>query len=281
MSNAQKAEPTTNITSFRYRVSGMDCARDAAQIERAAQSAGVPPDAVKVSSATHIMTLTAPETQLPEIERAVATTGYGFERIDDDEVSANPAHQDPSYRRALWIVVGLNLGYGIVEMVGGFLSGSQALKADALDFLGDGAITFLGLLAIGWSLAWRARSAMIQGAFLGLLGLGVVGSTVWRIVNQQTPEAGLMGAFAVGALIVNILAVLPLLKHRQGDANMRAVWLFSRNDAIGNLAVVVAAGLVAWFGSPWPDLIVAFVIAALFLHSSWVIIRDGRADLAE
>ena len=192
-----------------------------------------------------------------------------------------PANQDPGYRRALWIVVVLNLGYGVIEMIGGFLSGSQALKADALDFIGDGAITFLGLLAIGWRLAWRARAAMIQGVFLGLLGLGVIGSTIWRVLNRVTPEADLMGAFAVGALIVNILAVLPLLQHRKGDAIMRAVWLFSRNDAIGNFAVVIAAGLVAWLSSAWPDLIVAFAIAALFLHSSWVIIHDARRDLAE
>ena len=166
-------------------------------------------------------------------------------------------------------------------MGGGLLSGSQALLADALDFLGDGAITFLGLLAIGWSLAWRARSALIQGVFLGMLGLGVVGTTLWRMLNHVPPEAGLMGAFAVGALIVNVLAVLPLLKHRGGDANMRAVWLFSRNDAIGNAAVVVAAGLVALTGTAWPDLVVALAIAALFLHSAWSIIRDARADLQE
>ena len=182
---------------------------------------------------------------------------------------------------ALTIVLMINAFMFVAEMSAGVWSGSQALKADALDFLGDGAITFLGLLAIGWRLTWRARSAMIQGVFLGLLGLGVVGSTIWRVLNQTTPEAGLMGAFAVGALIVNILAVLPLLKHRKGDANMRAVWLFSRNDAIGNVAVVIAAGLVAWLGSAWPDLIVAFAIAGLFLHSSWVIIRDARNDLKE
>jgi cation diffusion facilitator family transporter len=263
------------------RVQGMDCAKDAAEIERAARSAGVAEGDVKVSAATHIMTLRIADGDLPKVRPALDATGYGFEKIEDGDTSSDPAYKDPSYRRALWIVVALNLGYGVVEMFGGFLSGSQALKADALDFLGDGAITFLGLLAIGWSLTWRARSAMIQGVFLGLLGLGVVGSTLWRVLNQTTPEAGLMGVFAVGALIVNILAVLPLLKHRKGDANMRAVWLFSRNDAIGNLAVVIAAGLVAWLGSAWPDLIVAFAIAGLFLHSSWMIIRDARSDLVE
>ncbi|NNF71652.1 MAG: cation transporter [Rhodobacteraceae bacterium] len=265
---------------IRYRVSGMDCAKDAAQIERAAQSAGVAPDAVKVSAATHIMTLSVPEAQLPKIERAVASTGYGFDRISEgDDAARGAAHHDPAYRRALWIVVILNVGYGLIEMIGGFLAGSQAVKADALDFIGDGLITFLGLLAIGWSLVWRARSALIQGLFLGVLGLGILGSTIWRIFLQVPPDAGLMGLFGFIALMVNFAAVLPLLKFRKGDANMRAVWLFSRNDAIGNAAVVVAAVLVAWLGSAWPDLIVAFGIAGLFLQSSWSIIRDARADM--
>ena len=280
MANAQGAEPTADVASFRYRVSGMDCAKDAAQIERAAQAAGVAPGDVKVSAATHIMTLTAPEVRLPDIEKAVAVTGYGFDRIEGDEdIPPNPAHQDPAYRRALWIVVILNVGYGVLEMIGGFISGSQAVKADALDFIGDGAITFLGLLAIGWSLAWRARSALIQGIFLGLLGLGVLGTTIVRVFERTTPDAGLMGLLGMIALVVNVISVLPLLRFRKGDANMRAVWLFSRNDAIGNAAVVVAAGLVAWLGSAWPDLIVAFGIAGLFLHSSWAIIRDARADM--
>ncbi|MBT8456880.1 MAG: cation transporter, partial [Rhodobacteraceae bacterium] len=198
---------------------------------------------------------------------------------EGDDAARGAAHHDPAYRRALWIVVILNVGYGLIEMIGGFLAGSQAVKADALDFIGDGLITFLGLLAIGWSLVWRARSALIQGLFLGVLGLGILGSTIWRIFLQVPPDAGLMGLFGFIALMVNFAAVLPLLKFRKGDANMRAVWLFSRNDAIGNAAVVVAAVLVAWLGSAWPDLIVAFGIAGLFLQSSWSIIRDARADM--
>ena len=194
MANTENAGSTADVPPVRYRVSGMDCAKDAAQIERAAQAAGVAPGDVKVSAATHIMTLTAPEVRLPDIEKAVAVTGYGFDRIDGDEdIPPNPAHQDPAYRRALWIVVILNVGYGVLEMIGGFISGSQAVKADALDFIGDGAITFLGLLAIGWSLAWRARSALIQGIFLGLLGLGVLGTTIVRVFERTTPDAGLMG----------------------------------------------------------------------------------------
>ena len=185
----------------------------------------------------------------------------------------------PDYRRALTIVVVLNLGYGIIEMAGGFLSDSQALKADALDFVGDGLITLLGLLAIGWSLAWRTRAALLQGLFLGALGLGVLISTALRVLARRPPEAELMGMFGIVALAVNIAAAVVLIPHRKGDVNVRAVWLFSRNDAIGNIAVVIAATLVALTQSPWPDLIVAMVIAALFLQSSWSIVRDARARL--
>lgn len=274
---------------IRYRVTGMDCASCAAKIEKAARSVGI--EDVKVSTATQIMTLHADATRRPQVEQAVAAIGYQLDRLDrpqagteasdDDELPRDLSHITPAYKRALWIVVVLNVGYGLVEIVGGFLSGSQALKADALDFLGDGLITFLGLLAIGWSLLWRARSALIQGLFLGALGLGVLASTIYRMIVQQQPEAELMGLFGIIALVVNVVAAMVLIPHRTGDANVRAVWLFSRNDAIGNAAVVVAAGLVAWTGTAWPDLAVAVVIAGLFLQSSWSIVRDARNDLRE
>ena len=174
----------------------------------------------------------------------------------------------------------LNVGYGVVEIVGSFLAGSQALQADALDFLGDGMISFLGLVAVGWGLAARAKAALLQGVFLGLLGLGVVASTIYRVFIEHQPESVLMGGFALVAFVVNVLAAVVLIPHRKGDANMRAVWLFSRNDAIGNLAVVAAAGLVWWTGTQWPDLVVAFAVAGLFLQSAWSIIRDARQDLS-
>lgn len=277
----------------RYRVTGMDCPSCAAKIEKAVRAVpGV--EAVKVSIASQLMTLRAddPGARLPEVERAVAGLGYQLDRMgaprahagsddDDDDLPKDLAHITPDYKRALWIVVLLNVGYGLIEMAGGFIAGSQALKADALDFLGDGLITFLGLLAIGWSLAWRARSALIQGLFLGALGLGVLATTAYRVLVLNQPEAELMGLFGVAALVVNVVAAAVLIPHRTGDANVRAVWLFSRNDAIGNAAVVVAAGLVWWTGTPWPDLAVAAVIAGLFLQSSWSIVRDARADLRE
>ena len=191
----------------------------------------------------------------------------------DDDRPGDLGHITPAYHRELRIVLGLNLGYGLVEAVGGFVAGSRALKADALDFLGDGLISFLGLLAIGWSLAWRARLALVQGLFLAVLGLGVLAATGYCVLVLNQPEAELMGLFGAVALAVNVAAAAVLVPHRTGDANVRAVWLFSRNDAIGNLAVVVAAGLVWCTGTAWPDLAVALVIAGLFLQSAWSILR--------
>lgn len=185
------------------------------------------------------------------------------------------------HRRALWTVALLNLGFGVAEMGGGYVSGSQAVKADALDFLGDGLITLFGIAAIAWSFIWRARAALAQGIFLGALGLGVLGNTVYRIFFREQPEAELMGLIAMVALLVNVAAALVLIPHRTGDANARAIWLFSRNDAIGNAAVIVAALLVAWTRTPWPDLAVAAVVASLFLHSAWSIIRDASRDLRQ
>lgn len=192
------------------------------------------------------------------------------------------AASDPVYRRALWIVVILNLGFGVVEAVGGFLAQSQALKADSLDFLGDGSITLVGLLALSWAARKRAKVALIQGWFLAILGLGVIGSAVARMLNATLPEAELMGGLGVVGLLVNVAAAASLMRFREGgDANAKAIWLFSRNDAIANIAVILAAALVHWLGNAWPDLAVAGVIAVLFLHSAQEIIRDASSELKE
>ncbi|MFL0691654.1 MAG: cation diffusion facilitator family transporter [Agrobacterium tumefaciens] len=276
--------------TIRYQVTGMDCSSCAAKIEGAARKVEGVVD-VKVSIASQVMTLEVddPATRLPLLESAITGLGYQLDRIgasrdtadgDDDDRIPDLSHVTPAYKRALWIVVLLNVGYGVVEIVGSLLAGSQALQADALDFLGDGMISFLGLVAVGWGLAARAKAALLQGIFLGLLGLGVVASTVYRVFIEHQPESVLMGGFALVAFVVNVLAAVVLIPHRKGDANMRAVWLFSRNDAIGNLAVVAAAGLVWWTGTQWPDLVVAFAVAGLFLQSAWSIIRDARQDLS-
>lgn len=268
-----------------YRISGMDCPSCVQKIEDAANTVeGV--DAVEVSLATQVLRVTTKDASLlTKIESVVTSLGYKLTKVGaggnatDDDDQPNLDHATPAYKRALWIVVGLNAGYGIIEMVGGFIARSQALKADALDFVGDGLISLLGLIAIGWPTVWRARSALLQGGFLAALGLAVLANTIYRVVVQEAPEAGLMGVMGLIALGINVAAAFVLLPHRHGDANMRAVWLFSRNDAIGNAATVVAALLVLWTRSPWPDLAVAVVVAGLFLHSAASIIIDARNEL--
>jgi len=198
-------------------------------------------------------------------------------RADDKRAAS-----DPSYRRALWIVVVLILSFGLVEIIGGFFARSQALKADALDFLGDGSITLVGLFALAWAERIRARVALTQGCFLAALGLGVIGAAIWRSMNAVAPEADLMGGLGIAGLLVNVSAALVLLRFRDGgDANARAIWLFSRNDALANVAVIIAAALVAWLKTAWPDLLVAAIIALLFLHAAWEIIWDSLAELRE
>lgn len=281
---ATTSTPALNNSTVaaRYRVTGMDCQSCVTKIEKAARTVGELTDVrVSLTSQSMAVTVADPTNSLPKVEQAVTSIGYQLDRIEQDELETQSRPLPPGYRRALWTVVALNGIYGVIEIVAGYVARSQALQADALDFLGDAAITFIGLVAIRWSMAWRAKAALLQGIFLGALGLGVLLTTIWRLFVQGHPEAEMMGVFGGIGLIINVTAAVVLLPHRTGDANVRAVWLFSRNDAIGNVAVVIAAALVAWSGTPWPDLAVAFVIAGLFIHSSWSIVQDATRELKE
>lgn len=197
----------------------------------------------------------------------------------DDCVEKDLSHASKGYRRVLVVVVVMNLGMGAIEMAGGFFGLSQALKADALDFLGDGFITLLGLLAISRGLRWRARAAFLQGVFLAVLAVAVLVAAIYRAIEQQVPEAAVMGSLGFIALAVNMVAAFILIPYRHGDANVRAVWLFSRNDALGNLAVIIAGGLVFWTNTAWPDLVTAGLIAGLFLHSAIEILKSSYSEL--
>jgi len=184
-----------------------------------------------------------------------------------------------AYKRTLWAVIAINGVMFLVEMAAGTLAGSQALKADALDFLGDTATYSITLFVIGMPLVWRARAALIKGLSLGAMGLWVLGTTVYHVLVLGVPQAEVMGAIGFLALVANLTSVLLLLKYRDGDANVRSVWLCSRNDAIGNLAVIVAASGVWATGTAWPDLIVAGIMASLFLWSSVLIVRQAVVEL--
>lgn len=197
----------------------------------------------------------------------------------DDCTPKDLTHASPAYKKALWIVVLLNVGMGLVEMTGGLIASSQALKADALDFLGDGIITFIGLLSIGWGMKARSRTALAQGYFLAALGIVVLLNALYRFYFQQLPEADIMGGVGFVALGVNVAAVLVMKSHREGDASTRAIWLFSRNDALNNIAVMIAAGMVFLTQTAWPDLAVAIIIAGIFSHSAYEIIKNARAEI--
>tara|TARA_Y100001972_G_scaffold124854_2_gene174922 strand:+ start:190 stop:834 length:645 start_codon:yes stop_codon:yes gene_type:complete len=184
-----------------------------------------------------------------------------------------------AYKRILWVVIAINGIMFLVEMTAGMFASSQALKADALDFLGDTATYTITLMVLGMPLVWRARAALVKGASLGLMGIWVLGSTIYYALVLDVPQAEVMGSIGLLALTANMVSVLLLLRHRNGDANVRSVWLCSRNDAIGNLAVIFAASGVWATSSAWPDLIVAGVMASLFLWSSAQIVSQALSEL--
>lgn len=198
--------------------------------------------------------------------------GCGCETATFEGMSEN-------YRRVLWAVIAINAMMFVVEVAAGALAGSQALKADALDFLGDALTYGLSLWVIGKSDGIRASAALFKGLSLAAMGLWVLGSTIYEIFVLEVPQALVMGGIGFMALAANLVSVLLLMKYREGDANVRSVWLCSRNDAIGNVAVMVAALAVFFTSSAWPDLLVATAMAGLFLWSSAQIIRQSLREL--
>jgi Co/Zn/Cd efflux system component len=183
------------------------------------------------------------------------------------------------YRRRLWAVIAINAAMFVVELGAGALAGSQALQADALDFLADSLTYGLSLAVIGAPVQVRAWTALAKGMSLTLMGLWVFGSTAYHVLVLGIPRAEIMGLVGFLALAANVGSVLLLARYRDGDANVRSVWLCSRNDAIGNMAVMVAALGVWGTASKWPDLAVAAIMASLFLWSSTQILRQSLREL--
>ena len=185
------------------------------------------------------------------------------------------------YKRRLWLVIVLNATMFLVEMAAGHLARSQALQADALDFLGDAMTYGISLAVIGSTIQVRTNAALVKGASLLLMGLWVLGSTIYRVFYVGIPEAEIMGAIGLLALLTNLTSVLLLIRYKDGDANVRSVWLCSRNDAIGNVAVMLAALGVWGTASGWPDLVVAIIMAGLFLSSAFQIMRQALEERRE
>ena len=196
-----------------------------------------------------------------------------------DECGSGLEHANRQERRILIIVLLINAGMFLAEFSAGLLSGSTALLADSLDMLADAVVYALGLFALGRARHWRARAALTSGVLQLLLGLGVAAEAIWKMAAGNLPDAATMGLFGAIALVANTLCFLLLLRFRDGDINLRATWICSRNDMIGNLGVLLAAALVIWTGSPLPDIVIGLLIAAVVVHSAWRIVNEAKGQL--
>jgi cation diffusion facilitator family transporter len=183
------------------------------------------------------------------------------------------------YRKILWIALIINLAMFVVEIVSGLNANSVSLLADAIDFFGDAMNYGISLAVLSMSLMWRARAALFKGFTMGAFGIFVLASAVWSYMNGQVPEPYTMGAIGLLALIANVSVAVMLYAYREGDANMRSVWLCSRNDAIGNVAVMIAALGVFGSGSAWPDLLVAAIMASLGLSAAVQVIKKAMSEI--
>lgn len=202
-----------------------------------------------------------------------------------DHCAATPeassrARVDPRYRRILWTALIVNAAMFAVELGAGTRSGSASLLADAIDFLGDAANYGLSLWVLAMALTWRARAALVKGASMLAFGVFVVGRVAWGAWQGTPPEPFTMGGVGLLALAANLGVAALLYAYREGDANMRGVWLCTRNDALGNLAVMGAALGVLGTGTAWPDLIVAAIMAGLAISGGWSVIRHAQQELA-
>jgi Co/Zn/Cd efflux system component len=201
----------------------------------------------------------------------------------DDSACSSRARPDslsgPRWRRALWTALIVNAAFFVAEIVAGVAAGSSALQADALDFFGDAANYAISLGVAGMALGWSARAAFVKGGTLIAFALWVLGSTAWHAFHDTLPQAEVMGAMGIAALVANGGIALMLYRFRSGDANMRSVWTCSRNDAIGNLAVLLAAMGVFGTGTAWPDVFVAAIMGGLGLWGGVQITHQARGEL--
>lgn len=190
------------------------------------------------------------------------------------------AHNNPRWRMILWIALIANAAMFVVEIVAGIAADSRALQADALDFFGDAANYAISLGVAGMALTWRAKAALLKAATMLGFGLWVIGYAVYGLAVGSSPEPQTMGLIGTLALLVNAAIALLLFRYREGDANMRSVWICSRNDAIGNIAVLAAALGVFGTGHAWPDLLVAGIMAGLAIWGSSEVFKQARRELA-
>ena len=195
--------------------------------------------------------------------------------------SFDPHRGNPAYRRVLWAVLGINAAMFLIEIGAGLAAGSASLQADALDFLGDAANYAISLFVIGMTLRYRAMAALAKGGTMVLFGVWVIGTLIWHAVHGTLPNALTMGAVGFAALATNATSFALLWAYRGGDANMRSAWICTRNDVLGNLAVLLAALGVFGTGTGWPDIVVAAIMAGLALQGAAIVIRQSLTELRQ
>lgn len=196
-------------------------------------------------------------------------------------VNLDPHRGNQAYRRVLWAVLAINAVMFLVEIGAGLAAGSASLQADALDFLGDAGNYAISLFVVGMALRYRAMAALVKGGSMGVFGLWVLGTVVWHVLHGTLPHALTMGAVGFAALAANAASFALLWAYRSGDANMRSAWICTRNDVLGNLAVLLAAAGVFGTGTGSPDIIVAVIMAGLALQGAMIVIRQSMGELRQ
>ena len=186
-----------------------------------------------------------------------------------------------AYRRVLWAVLAINTVMFLVEIGAGMAAGSASLQADALDFFGDAANYAISLTVVGMALRYRATAALAKGATMGLFGLWIIGTVIWHAMHGTFPSAVTMGVVGFTALVANAASFGLLWAYRGGDANMRSAWICTRNDVLGNLAVLLAALGVFGTQTGWPDIIVAAIMASLALQGAWLVVQQSLRELRQ
>lgn len=194
-------------------------------------------------------------------------------------LNLDPHRGNESYRRVLWSVLLINAAMFAVEIGAGVAAGSASLQADALDFFGDAANYGISLMVVGMALRYRATAALAKGASMGVFALWVIGTAIWHAWHGTLPSAFTMGAVGFAALLANAASFSLLWAYRTGDANMRSAWICTRNDVLGNLAVLLAALGVFGTGTGWPDVIVAAIMACLAIQGAAAVIRQAHGEL--
>ncbi len=196
----------------------------------------------------------------------------GCDSCSSDKIATATKQQ----KRVLIIVLLINATMFVVEFIAGMLSHSTALMADSLDMLADALVYALGLFALNRAAHWKNRAALTSGIFQMILGVGILVQPIYLISTNNMPDAINMGVFGLLALIANTISFFLLMAYRDGDINMRATWVCTRNDMINNVGVLIAAGLVYWLSSPLPDIIIGLIIAVIVMRSAWGVILEAK-----